>query len=41
MQLYSGHESVIPYESELDVAKVIHPETEIIEVKENDPGSEL
>ena len=41
MQLYSGHESVIPYESELDVAKVIHPETDIIEVKQNHPETEL
>lgn len=31
MQLYSGHESVIPYEAEMDVARVIHPETEIFE----------
>ena len=37
MQLHSGHESVIPYESDLDVAKVIHPETDIFEVKNNDP----
>jgi len=26
---------MIPYEAELDVAKVIHPETEFIEVEEN------
>lgn len=30
MQLYSGHESVIPFETEMDVAKVIHPDTLII-----------
>lgn len=34
MQLYSGHESIIPLDAELDVAKVIHPQTEILAVDE-------
>jgi len=41
MQLYSGRESLIPYEVEMDVAGVIHPETDIRGAGEYQEGVEL